>query len=323
MKKLYVLIVVAMLAALVLPMTAAAAPGDDPWYISGKVYDKTNDMGIGGASVELYYERSTIVSADRWDPDRVMREWELVDTCVTESRGFWQVEILSARTGRIKVVVSAPEDALLPDGQAVTYTADGTMKWNMPGPDDGGEVALPENAELGPNQCEWIMYNADTANFGWPWFTGDVVVNFVADAALTPAGPCGYADMMYVYGMVYDPTIAGNPAWPDSKLDGIGGVGVQVWERWVGDDPLGVVDPIVGPWVPVHAKVTNGDGYYFFSVKPTDTPGAETYEYVVVVGGVDLSPVFNAMTCPPGEAKRVEANYNVLTGLYDSLHTLP
>jgi len=323
MKKLYVLIVVAMLAAMVLPMTAFAAAGDTPMYIDGKVYDKTNGIGIGGATVDLYYERSTIVSADRWDPDRVQREWEWLDSCVTESRGFWQVEGLAARTGRYKIVVTAPEDALLPDGQAVMYTADGTMV--APWWKGEVEMALPENAELGPNQCEYVWYNAVDANFPGTWEnTGDWIFNYVADTTLTPDGPCGYADMMYVYGMVYNPTLAGDPLWPDSKFDGIPAVPVVVERAWIGDDPVlsPVLGPVMGAPVAIRAKVTNGEGYYFFAIQPTDTPGAEAYAYRVVVGGVP-SPWFNAIVCPPGGAKRVSANFNMLTGLYDSLHTLP
>lgn len=65
MRKLYVLILVALVAAVVLPMSAMADAGDVPAYIHGRVWDTTNASGIGNATVDLYYEVSTIVGEDR------------------------------------------------------------------------------------------------------------------------------------------------------------------------------------------------------------------------------------------------------------------
>jgi len=364
MKKLYVLVVVAMLAAMVLPMTASADWMDDPLYLSGKVYDVVNQMGIGGTTVELWYERTTIVSADRWDPDRYKYEWILVDTCVTESRGFWMVDTLAAHPGMYKIKFRAPEDALL-DGQAVTYTADNSFTWNIDVPNYRADTPLDENPENGPNECEFLFYNdIDDAKTGQPYVWGDktlvwvfnpltgkgqwmlnigdgvdivlvqelsLVVNYQADVTALPEDACGYADMMYVYGMVYDPTIAGDPLWPDKKADGIGNVEVQLWRQWLGHGwPSPWVGPVWGQAQMIRSKMTNGDGYYFFAVEPTDTPGDEDYVYFLMINGV-WSPDFVAKRCPQVENYRVEGNFNTTVwnaeqgawGVYDSLHTLP
>jgi len=361
-KKLYVLIVVAMLAAMVLPMTAFAQT--DALYLSGKVYDKVNNIGIGGVTVELWYERTTIVGEDRWDPDRYEYEWILVDTSVStvgaeRTRGTWMVETRQGHTGKYKLVFTAPEDTLLPDGQAVTYTADNSYTWNSVGvPNYRIEKPLAENPDLGPNQCEAVFVNLDkTNNPGWPefwdlddlgfipllvwvpdgspfgghwvlsdgtvmWQEPSLIVNFVADTT-TVVDDCGYADMMYVYGMVYDPRNAGDPAWPDKKEDGIGGVEVQLWRQWRGSGPASPwVGPVWGQAEMIRRNWTSGDGYYIFSVQPTDTPSVEDYWYFLVIKGV-ATRGWTAYTCPPVDSIRVQANFNDMTGLYDSLHTLP
>jgi len=305
MKKLYVLIVVAMLAAMVLPMTASAAPGDDPYYIHGTVWDKTNGIGIGGTLVQLYYERTTIVSADRWDPDRYLREWELIDTCVTESRGFWMVDSLHARTGGLKIVFTAPDDALLPDGQAVTYTADNTYVFNddTPGVDDEYEMALPEDPDLEPNQCQYVWYNAFDANTppvtDW-WRRGDINVNYMADTTLTPPADCAVVDTLYVYGTLFNPNVAG----------------VQVvLEEWFARATPG------GGWTlltleSVRAKPSAADGTYIFMLNPTDSPGNDFTVYRVWINGV-FSEDFTAITCPKEDSLRVELDFNMIAGAFD------
>jgi len=334
-KKLYVLIVVAMLAAMILPMTAFAKAGDDPLYVYGQVWDTTNQMGIGGAVVVLYYERTTIVSADRWDPDRYLRTWEYVGSSTTDERGHWMVSTSFAHDGRYKLVVTAPEDALLPDGQAVTYTTDGTV--NIPVMRDGfldpaNVVLLPEDAELGPNQAQYLWgidgLNWEPWQFTWWQNLSDWRFNFVADTTLTPGPECGVVDMLYVYGMVYDPARGlvvkpwSSPVWPDVKEDGIPGVRVELYRGWFTKDPA-----LVG-WQlrqedEIRFKPTNGDGYYFFAVEPTKSMGVgEKYEYRVEINGVSTD-WFNAATCPVMESKRVEANFNMPLNIFDSLHTLP
>jgi len=242
MKKLYVLIVVAMLAALVLPMAASAEFGNDPFYLAGKVYDKTNGIGIGGAMVELYYERSTWAADDpcdrwdTWDPDRLQREWILVDTGVTNDKGFYMVDTLAEHHGRYKVIFTAPENALLPDGQSVVYTADGTYTWNLDVPNYREVLALPEDAALAANQAMYTFALNKGTEIWEPWdnedpdeaaLMGDLIINYVADVALTEVDcECDFYDEMYVFGTVYDSDLAGNPAYPDSVKDGIANVTV-------------------------------------------------------------------------------------------------
>jgi len=310
----------------VLPITATAATGDNPAYLTGQIYDIVNEMGVGGATVELWYLRTTIISEDRSDPDRYLREWILIDTCTSESRGFWMVDFLAARPGIYRLRFMAPENALLPDGQAVTYTADSTYTWSADVGDERLGPLMFENPLLGPAMCEAYLYNPIDFNIPglwWRWPNGaNMIVNYVADKTLTPDDPCGYVETMYIHGLVYDPTLAGDIRWPDSKEDGISNVDVQLWRAWVGHGALSPwIGPVIGVPELIRQKSTN-EGHYFIDLAPTDTPGVEQYAYWLVINGVG-SPVFDGVACPQADLKHVEANFNWPQGTFDALRVQP
>lgn len=244
------------------------------------------------------------------------------------------VDTLWGRDGRYKLVVTAPEDALLPDGQAVSYSTDGSMSIDTP--NKYVKKDLPEDAELGPNQAQyifvidpgdpgdndWYMNSGgfDQATMAWDWTDPNYVpvawdwsFNFVGDTTLVP-DECGMASDLYIYGWAYDP--AGDPDsdpdYGDSKKDGVAGIEVKVQKRY------GVADPVAGlDWgaaIDVDVKNTDGLGYFFFSVRP-ETWSIKGVQYRVCVDGT-ASDWFNANVCPPADSVRKGFRYNVPAAAY-------
>jgi hypothetical protein len=261
--------------------------------------------------VELYYERSTWAADDpcdrwdTWDPDRLQREWILVDTGVSNDKGFYMVDTLAAHHGRYKVIFTAPDNALLPDGQSVVYTADGTYTWNLDVPNYRQELTLPTDAALAANQAMYT-FGLKKGVEGWvPWdnedpdvaiLMGDLIINYVADVALTEVDcECDFYDEMYVFGTVYDSDLAGNPAYPDVKQDGIANVTVTLERAYLtADAVLGWPDDLhrsctgvdeIDPqdlnlvWVPIDQRETSEQGMVDIKDDPLTPNVDETLKY--------------------------------------------
>jgi len=274
-----------------LPMAANAAAPNDPFFVSGFVWDNVNEIGIGGATVELYYEVSTWSKESLFSERTVTREWVLKDTCVSNEHGVYQVGA-SGAIGRYKIVVTAPEEVLLGD-QTLVYTADNTVCYNPDGPQDDAPITLPEDPELLPNQSAWVFGRYGTEEDGikqveqaeW-WEAGDYNFNYVADTTLTPPDDCEVVDMLSIVGTVAfqpDPLVEGIPA---------AGVQVEVERGWLSADPGGWwtvpgfdCRPFVDKVVQVRAKVTSVKGTYAFMLPTTKSEGNEYYVYRVIVDG--------------------------------------
>jgi len=249
------LVVMLLLAALLLPIASLA---QTQISFCGQVWNESDGQGLVDAIVTVSrYQRQS--SWERTN-SQMPYVWQTVGQATISSADTGAYTICApARTGRYRISVAAP------DGSRFDYITLNGIRLAATSPKlyvtrDGGG-----GTRFGP------------VSFHYTYVTPKL--------PLTPEG----WDTAYVYGQVYDPARDGHPDYADSPGDGIDGRRVELWRIW--HDPQ-TRQPT--QWDLVHAKLTNGGGYFIFAFYPR-TPVCE-YKYAVKVemagGGMATSELY-------------------------------
>ena len=241
-----VLVLAVLLMAAVVPFSVSAQPPATAYiYLHGQVWDDTNDIGVIGATVQLW----------RMDPPHVemLRE---SDTVSVNGDWGWGIDLRDGAWYTVKV-------SALPAG----YTSDSVRLWDEVWfrtlyADGVGEFELPIN----------LMGMTD--------FWNQMIVFGCTNETVIPEEPVELPDAMYVFGTVWD--TAGNAAAPNTDKVENAKLFLQrrelIAEWW---DPVNLVtQQLWTPWVNIDERSSGDRGYYGLAC-PVRDPDDATSEYRV------------------------------------------